>query len=66
MPVERAQSDVFPAGVANEADVCDFTPTNMPVELIELDGSVLGDLDGDCDVDLRDFQILQLRYTAPN
>jgi hypothetical protein len=33
---------------------------------VESDGSVLGDLDGDCDVDLLDHAMMQARFTGPN
>jgi hypothetical protein len=52
--------------VPNERDVCDYTPLVLPPESIEPDGSVRGDLDGDCDVDMDDFNILQQRSTGPN
>jgi hypothetical protein len=51
-------------GVPNGADICDLTPIWVAPELIESDGSLLGDLDGDCDVDLDDFGILQGRFTG--
>lgn len=50
-------------GVPNELDVCDYTP---PGAQVEPDGGVLGDLDGDCDVDLEDFAIMQNRFTGPS
>ncbi|MCK4660422.1 MAG: thrombospondin type 3 repeat-containing protein, partial [Phycisphaerae bacterium] len=58
--------DIDNDGVLNDDDVCDYTPLGLPPELIEPDGSVLGDLDGDCDVDLDDFALMQARFTGPN
>ena len=53
-------------GIENVADACDYTPLSYPPEQIEPDGTVLGDADGDCDVDLRDISIIQLRMSGPN
>lgn len=64
--INDCDEDIDDDGVLNEIDVCDYTPTSLPAELIEPDGSVLGDLDGDCDVDLADFAIMQERFTGPN
>ncbi|MHC4696728.1 MAG: hypothetical protein ACYTFA_08305 [Planctomycetota bacterium] len=58
--------DIDDDGVPNEEDVCDYTPMLLPAGLIEPDGSVRGDLDGDCDVDLDDYAITQERFTGPN
>jgi len=63
---DECDPDIDNDGVDNGPDVCDFTPTTLPSNLIEPDGSVLGDLDGDCDVDLIDYAIMQARFTGPN
>lgn len=56
--------DIDNDGVSNETDECDFTPTVVPVELVESDGTLKGDLDGDCDVDLTDYATMLLRFTG--
>ncbi|NOT01133.1 MAG: calcium-binding protein [Phycisphaerales bacterium] len=43
-------------GVGDTVDVCCDTPPGLAVDS---EGRPLGDLDGDCDVDLHDFSILQ-------
>ncbi len=55
-------ADVDGDGVPNAADLCDYTPAGASVEP---DGTLAVDADGDCDVDLADFQIMQLRMTGP-
>ncbi|MCA9251602.1 MAG: hypothetical protein R3E58_19190 [Phycisphaerae bacterium] len=47
----------------NVDDICNFTPVGT---IIEPDGGVLGDLDGDCDVDLVDHAIMHERFTGLN
>ncbi len=64
--IDSCDPDIDGDGVPNDNDVCDYTPPGLPPELIEPDGSVLGDLDGDCDVDLDDFALMQARFTGPN
>ncbi len=67
--IDDCDSDIDDDGVPNSADVCDFTPTpptRPPSAQVLLDGSLRGDLDGDCDVDLFDFQILVNDFTGPN
>lgn len=64
--IDDCDPDIDDDGVDNGPDVCDFTPIMLPPNLIEPDGSVLGDLDGDCDVDLIDYAIMQERFTGPN
>jgi hypothetical protein len=64
--IDDCDPDIDDDGVLNEVDNCDFTPTSLPAHLIEPDGSILGDLDGDCDVDLVDYAIMQERFTGPN
>jgi hypothetical protein len=63
--IDDCDDDIDNDGVPNELDACNYTPTSLPLELIEPDGNVLGDLDGDCDVDLADFAIMQARFTGP-
>lgn len=48
-------------GVPNEDDVCDFTPIGKQVNER---GTVRGDLDADCDVDLLDYGILLRDFTG--
>ena len=60
------ETDIDNDGVLNEDDACDYTPLNINRALIEADGSVGGDLDGDCDVDLHDFQLMSERFSGPN
>ncbi len=49
-------------GVANAHDICRFTPLEAPVRD---DGTLRADADGDCDVDLADFQIMQSEFGMP-
>jgi|GEM_PF-1863507 len=60
--IDDCDPDIDNDGVLNDDDVCDYTPA---AALVEPDGSVLGDVDGDCDVDLVDFGLLQSRFTGP-
>ena len=53
--------DIDNDGVANGLDVCDFTPLGAN---IQADGGLLADLDGDCDVDLDDFAMMQAEFTG--
>ncbi len=64
--IDACDDDIDGDGVANANDVCDFTPPDVPAQYIEPDGSVKGDLDADCDVDLDDFVIMQVSITGPN
>jgi len=64
--IDACDPDIDNDGVPNEADVCDATPPSLPLQYVEPDGSVKGDLDGDCDVDLADFAMMQERFTGPN
>ena len=41
--------------------LCDFTPLGAN---IQADGGLLADLDGDCDVDLDDFAMMQAEFTG--
>ncbi len=55
--------DIDNDDVPNSLDLCDFTPPNA---LIQPDGTLISDADGDCDVDLMDYQIMQIELTGPN
>jgi hypothetical protein len=59
---DTCDSDIDSDGVDNASDVCDFTPPGAPVQA---DGGLRADADGDCDVDLVDFAILQFEFTGP-
>ena len=47
--------------VPNGPDVCDYTP---PGATVQPNGTLLSDLDGDCDVVLEDYAIMQLEFTG--
>ena len=64
--IDDCDPDIDDDGVDNDPDVCDYTPLSLPRHLVEPYGSVLGDLDDDCDVDLEDFAMMQERFTGPN
>ncbi len=49
-------------GVDNVSDVCCGTPSGI---LVDEEGRPFGDVDADCDVDLRDHALLQAELTAP-
>lgn len=49
---DACDPDIDGDGVANDDDVCDRTP---PDAIVEADGGILGDLNGDCVVDLADY-----------
>jgi hypothetical protein len=49
-------------GVDDLVDVCPNTPPGI---IVDVDGRPLGDLDGDCDVDVDDFQLFQGNVTGP-
>ena len=48
-------------GVCDSNDVCPSTPPGVGVDA---SGRPLGDLDGNCDTDLADFQIFQRGFTG--
>ena len=52
--------DIDGDGVLNADDLCDYTPFDdiPPGMSINADGTLPGDLDGDCDVDANDLAIL--------
>ncbi|MHC4697706.1 MAG: thrombospondin type 3 repeat-containing protein [Planctomycetota bacterium] len=58
---DLCDSDIDNDGVLNDADVCDFTPDGAP---IQPNGGLLADLDGDCDVALDDYRIMQAEFTG--
>ncbi|GJM26170.1 MAG: hypothetical protein DHS20C16_25850 [Phycisphaerae bacterium] len=49
-------------GVPDEQDVCCGTPIGVDVDET---GRPIGDLDGDCDVDLVDYGLMQANFTGP-
>ncbi len=59
---DACDDDIDNDGVPNAVDVCDFTPLGA---LVQQNGGLRADLDGDCDVDLIDFGILQSEFTGP-
>jgi len=54
--------DIDGDGVLDGSDVCCNTPQGVTVDAT---GRPLGDLDGDCDVDLYDFGLLAANLTGP-
>ncbi len=67
--IDDCDSDIDNDGVPNESDVCDYTPLGFaPVLDPEscLYGTLRGDYDGDCDVDLFDYLMFQQDFTGPN
>ena len=62
---DACDPDIDNDGVLNDVDVCDFTPHPLPPGAVLLpNGTLRGDLDGDCDVDLADYAILQQDFTG--
>ncbi|MCH8150031.1 MAG: thrombospondin type 3 repeat-containing protein [Planctomycetes bacterium] len=59
---DNCDTDIDNDGVKNVDDVCDFTPAGLDVQD---NGTVLADLDGDCNVDLRDYALWQVSLTGP-
>lgn len=59
---DNCDTDIDNDGVRNELDVCDFTPLGLDVQA---NGTVPADLDGDCNVDLRDYALWQVSLTGP-
>ncbi len=59
---DACDDDIDDDGVLNDSDSCDFTPIGATVQP---DGTLRSDADGDCDVDLFDFGILQHEFTGP-
>jgi hypothetical protein len=54
--------DIDNDNVVNAVDFCDYTPSTVTADA---DGYSLGDLDRDCDTDLKDFALFQLNLTGP-
>ena len=49
-------------GVPDALDVCPETPEGT---IVDERGRPLGDIDGDCDVDLDDYALFALNFTGP-
>jgi len=59
--------DIDGDGVLNEVDVCDYTPLNGDIVIDPTSpfrGTMVSDLDGDCDVDTYDYFILFWEMTG--
>lgn len=61
--IDTCDPDIDNDGYPNGTDVCDWTPIGA---WVGPDGGVPGDLDGDCDVDLSDYAILEAHCTGPS
>lgn len=61
-PTARA-ADADGDGVADANDVCENT---MAGSIVNNEGRPLGDVDGDCDVDLADFAIMTHNFSGPH
>jgi hypothetical protein len=59
---DACDPDVDNDGVPNEQDICDYTP---PGVMVQPNGTIPNDLDGDCDFDLFDFRLMQNSFTGP-
>lgn len=59
---DNCDTDIDNDGVRNDDDVCDFTPLGL---IVQANGTVPADLDGDCNVDLRDYALWQVSLTGP-
>lgn len=64
--IDDCDDDIDDDGVPNELDACNYTPLNAPPGMIEPDGTLLGDLDGDCDVDAADHALFAPCMAGPN
>ena len=60
--IDDCDLDIDNDGVPNELDTCDFTPSSAETDD---DGRPLGDIDRDCDTDLRDYALFQRGFTGP-
>lgn len=60
---DACDDDIDDDGVPNDLDECDYTPLGA---IVQPNGTLRSDEDGDCDVDMADFLILQQEFTGPN
>jgi len=60
---DACDPDIDHGDLPIERDACDFTPLGA---VVNAEGTLGGDLDGDCDVDLDDYQSLSQNLTGPN
>jgi Thrombospondin type 3 repeat len=63
--------DIDGDGIANDSDVCDYTPADGHAGVLRDSthpsyGSLLCDLDGDCDCDLADWAVFESMMTSPS
>jgi hypothetical protein len=64
---DACDPDIDNDSVLNGDDVCDYTPHPLPPgAVLQPDGTLRGDLFGDCDVDLADFAAFTLCYAGPD
>ncbi len=61
--IDACDDDIDGDGIPNARDACFFTPIGT---VPDASGTFAADLDDDCDVDLRDFNILQQQLTGPS
>ncbi len=67
--IDDCDDDIDDDGVLNDDDVCDYTPPGAPIVTDPQDplyGTLRHDSDGDCDVDLDDWTLMQQEFTGPN
>ncbi|MCH8251524.1 MAG: exo-alpha-sialidase [Planctomycetes bacterium] len=62
--INACDDDIDGDGILNDIDVCDCT---LPIWPLNFDGSVIGDSEPDCDVDLSDYHFLAscLTFSGP-
>ncbi len=60
---DACDDDIDGDGVLNSADVCNATPLGA---IVQPNGTLLMDGDGDCDVDLYDYSIFQAEFSGLN
>jgi sulfatase modifying factor 1 len=66
--IDDCDPDIDEDGVPNEDDACNYSPLGAPIITDPtscLLGTLRGDYDTDCDVDLRDFALFELEMTGP-
>ncbi|UCG17138.1 MAG: hypothetical protein JSV19_03720, partial [Phycisphaerales bacterium] len=66
--IDGCDDDIDADGVFNDEDACDFTPPGAPIVTDPQDplyGTLRSDADGDCDVDLADYALMQQEFTGP-